>query len=152
LSATTPWITTEERTTVRLTRRFDRPPARVFQAWTDPAKVQAWAASPDSGEALVRVELNPRVGRSFALVVRRAGEEVRHSGEYIEVVKPRRLVFTWVVAAVSKETTLVSIDLQAVWSGTDLTLKHERVLPAERTRTEARWAGILDTIASLVST
>lgn len=144
-------MTTEERATVRLTRHFDFPPARVFQAWTDPAKVRAWIASPESGDVLVRVDLNPRVGRGFALVVRRAGEEVCHSGEYIEVVKPRRLVFTWVVPAVSKETTLVSIDLQAVWSGTDLTLKHERVLPADRTRTEARWAGILDTIGSLLS-
>jgi uncharacterized protein YndB with AHSA1/START domain len=145
-------MTTEERATVRLTRHFDRPAARVFQAWTDPAQVQAWIASPESGDTLVRVDLNPRVGRSFALVVRRDGEEVRNEGEYIEVVKPRRLVFTWVVPVISKETTLVSIDLQSVWSGTDLTLKHERVLPADRIRTEARWAAILDTIASLVST
>jgi uncharacterized protein YndB with AHSA1/START domain len=142
---------TEERATVRLTRRFGAAPTSVFRAWTEPRKAQIWIAPPASGDETVSVDINARVGRPFALVVRRGGEEVRHAGEYLEVVKPRRLVFTWVVPAVSKETTLVSIDLQPVWSGTNLTLTHERVLPVDRGRTEARWSGILDAIATLLS-
>ena len=140
----------EERSIVRVSRRFGAAPSRVFQAWTDPSKAQTWMAPPASGDEIVRVDIDPRVGRPFTLVVRRGGEEVRHSGEYLEVVKPRRLVFTWVVLAISKETTLVSIDLRPVWSGTDLTLKHERVLPADRGCTEARWSGTLDAIATLL--
>jgi uncharacterized protein YndB with AHSA1/START domain len=139
----------EERAIVRLIRRFSASPSRVFQAWIDPAKAQRWMAAPP-GDEVVRADINPRVGRGFALVVRREGEEVSHSGEYLELVKPRRLVFTWVVPAVSKETTLVSIDLQPVWSGTELTLKHERVLPADSSRTEARWSGVLDAIATML--
>jgi hypothetical protein len=65
-------------------------------------------------------------------------------------VKPRRLVFTWIVPAVSKETTLPSIELRPVWSGTNLTVKHECVLPTDRGRTEARWSGILDAIGTML--
>lgn len=143
-------MTTEERAIVRVRRRFGASPARVFQAWTDPGKAQSWIAPPASGDELVRVDIKARVGRGFTLVVRRGGEEVSHSGEYLELVKPRRLVFTWVVPAISKETTLVSIELHPVWSGTELSLKHERVLPADRGPTEARWNGVLDAIAAML--
>ena len=145
-------MTIEERATVNLTRSFGAPPDRVFQTWVDPKKAQRWIARPHLGEEVVRADIKARVGRTFSLVVRRDGDEIRHSGEYIEVVRPRRLVFTWVVPNVSKETTLVSIDLSPAWGGaTDLALKHERILPAERSRTEARWAGILDVIATMVA-
>ena len=142
----------ESRATVLVRRRFDASPKRVFDAWVDPAKVQKWIGAQALGDEAVRVDLRARVGQSFLLIVRRAGEEIAHSGEYIEVVPARRLVFTWVVPAVSKETTLVSIDLApipSVWGGTDLVLKHERVLPADAVQTEARWGGVLDAIAAI---
>ena len=143
----------ESRATVLVQRRFDAPPGRVFDAWVDPMKVQKWIAAPSLDDVEVRVDLKARVGRPFRIIVRREGEEISHSGEYLELVRARRLVFTWVVPVVSKETTLVTIDLSPVpslWGGTDLALRHERVLPTETGRTEARWQSILDAIATIV--
>jgi uncharacterized protein YndB with AHSA1/START domain len=146
-------MTSESRATVRVQRRFDASPRNVFDAWVDPSKVRRWLAAPNVGDEAVRVDLKAKVGHAFHLVVRRGGEEVSHTGEYIEVVPARRLVFTWVIPAVSKETTLVSVDLTpspGISGGTHLLLKHERVLPAESVGTEARWSGILEAIASIV--
>jgi uncharacterized protein YndB with AHSA1/START domain len=146
-------MTTERRATVHVKRRFEALPARVFDAWIDPRKVRCWIGAPAAGEEVARLALKPRVGQTFSFVVHRGHDEILHSGEYIEIVRAQRLVFTLVVPNVSKETTLVSIDLSPVpgvarW--TDLALRHERVLPAALSRTEARWNGVLDEIATIV--
>lgn len=146
-------MTTEERATVRVKRRFDALAMRVYEAWVEPRKVQQWILALTSGDEVVRLAMTPRVGQTFALVVRRGSEELSHSGEYIEVVRPQRLVFTWVEPVVSKETTLVRIDLTPVpstFGGTNLLLTHERILPDETGPTETRWNGALDSIAAMV--
>jgi uncharacterized protein YndB with AHSA1/START domain len=146
-------MTTEARATVHVQRRYDASPRSVFDAWVDPAKVRKWIAAPNVGDEAVKIDLKAKVGHPFRLVVRRGSEEVSHTGEYLEVVPSRRLVFTWVVPVVSKETTLVSVDLSpspGIRGGTHLALKHERVLPTDTSRTEARWCGILEAIAAIV--
>ncbi|WP_335342470.1 SRPBCC domain-containing protein [Polycladomyces zharkentensis] len=52
-------------------------------------------AHPEREEEVVRISLDPRVGGSFSFVVRRQGQEMDHVGEYLEIERPRRLVFTW---------------------------------------------------------
>jgi uncharacterized protein YndB with AHSA1/START domain len=146
-------MTNESRATVQVQRRFDVPPWAVFDALVDPAKVRTWIAAPNLTDESVRIDLKARVGRAFCFIVGRGAAEVTHSGEYLEVDRPERLVFTWVVSSVSKETTLVRIDLKPVasaWGGTDLVLSHERVLPSDLARTEARWSDILEAIATIV--
>ncbi len=103
------------------------------------------------GEPIDRVEVNARVGRGFKIVVRRDPDEVTYAGEYVDLERPRRLVFTWVIPGGSKETTLVTVALQSVWSGVELTLKHERVLPEDAARVEQSWGEALDALAAIVS-
>lgn len=133
--------------TVRITRRFSASPERVFDAWLDPAKVQRWMAAPP-GSGTVRVAVDPRVGGKFSFVARRQGEEVEHTGEYLEFDRPRRLVFTWVVPRFSTQVTIVRLDLVPLGSGTELTLVHERVLPDYEERTAGGWNAICDVIAA----
>jgi uncharacterized protein YndB with AHSA1/START domain len=141
----------EQRATVRVVRRFDAPPLRVFQVWLDPRKARAWMAALVPDAEIVRVDINPRVGRAFKIVVRESGGEILHVGEFVEVARSRRLVFTWVVPGVSKETTLVSLDIRAAWGGTELTLTHERVLPTDAARAEATWERVFDSVVTLLA-
>jgi uncharacterized protein YndB with AHSA1/START domain len=133
--------------TLRITRRFAAWPERVFDAWLDPATAGKWLFTNATGR-MVRVEIDPRVGGRFVFVDRRDGEDIEHIGEYLEIDRPRRLVFTFAVPKFSTQMTRVSIDIVSLESGCELTLTHEGVLPDWASRTEQGWTGILEGLAS----
>lgn len=79
---------------LRVTRRFPHPPERVFDAWLDPPSLGRWLFATQSGEML-RVEADPRVGGAFTIVERRGNAIAEHFGRYVEIDRPKRLVFTF---------------------------------------------------------
>ncbi len=140
-------MSTETRVTVTVTRHFSEAPQRVFDAWLDPLNAGKWLFATPSGR-MVRVEIDARIGGSFMLVDRREGQDVEHTGEYLEIDRPRRLSFTFGVPKFSPESTRVTIDIVASESGCELTLNHEGVLPEYAGRTETGWSGIFDGLAA----
>src|SRR5437868_8178024 len=64
--------------------RIDAAPSTVFEFLTDPAKMVRWMGT----EAV----LDPRPGGDYAVNINR---HERVSGEVLEIVPDRRLVFTW---------------------------------------------------------
>jgi len=133
--------------TVRVTRRFSASAERVFDAWLDPERARKFLFATATGQ-MVRVEINARVGGKFVFTDRRDGDDVEHTGEYLEIDRPRRLVFTFAAPKFSSASTRVSIDIVPLESGCELTLTHEGVLPDYVTRTEAGWGMILDNLAA----
>ena len=83
------------------THRLNMAPERVFDAWLDPAKVRIWLASALQVVGLPgdirQVQIEPHVGGSFLFSDLRNGMEARHWGKYLELERPNRLVFTWIV-------------------------------------------------------
>ena len=79
---------------LRLTRRFDAAPERVFDAWTDPKLAAGWLFTTPTSEAHTAA-IDLRVGGRWEIVDRRDGVDYRAIGEYLEVEQPRRLVFTF---------------------------------------------------------
>jgi uncharacterized protein YndB with AHSA1/START domain len=74
-------MTTKTPIQVRVTRRFDATPDRVFDAWLNPESIGAWMFGPAvREEEVVRIINDPRVGGSFSVVVGRQGEEIHHGG------------------------------------------------------------------------
>jgi uncharacterized protein YndB with AHSA1/START domain len=125
---------------------------RVFDAWLDARGMESWMFGPSvRNEEIVHLRADPRVGGHFSFLVRRDGKPVDHVGSYLEIDRPRRLVFTWSAvvgdtADSSDEPSLVTIELAAEGDGCELTLTH-RIDPkwadaAEQTR--AGWAKLLD--------
>lgn len=135
---------------VRVTRRFDASPERVFDAWLDPDLIGRWlfGLTPHD-EEMVRIAIDPRVGGTFSFIVRRQGVEIDHIGEYLEIDRPRRLAFTWGVGPDTPDSR-VFIDIVPLETGTELTLTHE--LHPDwadfASRTEAGWTTILNAIAT----
>jgi uncharacterized protein YndB with AHSA1/START domain len=86
-----------------VTRQFSATAERVFDAFLDPAKAGKFMFATASG-TMVRVAIDARVGGSYAFVDRRDGEDVEHVGEYLEIQRPRRLVFTLQVPRYSQES------------------------------------------------
>lgn len=136
----------EPNVTVRVSRRFSASAERVFDAWLDPDRAGRWLFATPAGQ-MVRAEIDACVGGQFAFVDRRDGEDVEHVGEYLEIDRPRRLVFTFAVPKYSTVSTRVTVEIQPMGTGCELTLTHENVLPDYGTRTEAGWTMILNRLA-----
>ena len=88
----------QPRRTVRVARRYAASPARVFDAWLDPAVARQWLFATAS-HPLAYIEIDARVKGSFCFVDRQdAVDGTRYTGEYLEITPPQRLVFTLSVA------------------------------------------------------
>jgi uncharacterized protein YndB with AHSA1/START domain len=139
-------MTTESPVTVRVTHRYTAPPERVFDAWVTPGLIERWMVQPSgSTDEIVSVTVDLRPGGRFSFVVRRDGEELNHTGEYIEVDRPRRLAFTWGVGEDSTDDSRVTLDFEPIDGGCEVTLTHEMAPQwaeyAERTK--MGWTAIL---------
>lgn len=116
----------DDRKTISLTvtRRFDASPERVFDAWLDPETARKWLFS-DEGSEIVRAEIDARVGGGFSFVRRSPEGDLEHVGEYLEIDRPRRLVFTFAVPALSPEYDRVTVEIVRLDKGCELTLTNE---------------------------
>jgi len=72
------------------------------------------------------------------------------SSKYIEIVRPRRLVFTLSGEKRPQDMTRVSVEIVPLEEGCELTLVHESVLPDSANRTEGRWTGMLYGLATII--
>lgn len=134
---------------LRITRHYDFPAERVFDAWLDPAIARRWLFATPTGE-MVRAEIDARVGGTFTFI-RRDGEEVEHVGSYLAIDRPHRLVFTFGVPKYSPDMTTVTIEITpAPKGGCDLVLTHEGVPADWADRTSEGWAMILGNLAATV--
>lgn len=127
-------------------RSYDFPAERVFDAWLVPETTRKWLFTTDDSE-VVRCEIDARVGGKFEIVDKRdSGEfkgEIRHIGEYLEIDRPRRLVFTFGVPQFDPNMSRVEIDIVAKGAGCELTLTHHGV-PAEwQQQTTEGWTKLL---------
>jgi uncharacterized protein YndB with AHSA1/START domain len=97
--------------TIRVEHRFRQSAERVFDAWLDVRIARRFLFSTDTGE-MVRCEIDPRVGGRFVLTDRRPDGEVEHTGQYLEIDRPRRLVFTFGIPAASPTFDIVTIEIE----------------------------------------
>ena len=73
------------------------------------------------------------------------------SGTYVEVDRPRKLVFTWMGPLTNHVNTLVTVELHPHGDETDLVLTHERLpTPAIHAGHTRGWGIILDHLADAV--
>ena len=137
-----PRAPTERPSAIRVSNRFQLPPQRVFDAWLDPEIAGSWLFATAS-RPMTRVEINARVTGSFRFEDRHEREIIEHTGEYVEIVPHRRLVFTLSVEKHPQVITRVAVEIAPLMTGCELTLIQENVPPSCAERTEARWTGIL---------
>jgi uncharacterized protein YndB with AHSA1/START domain len=142
--------------TLRLERTFPAPRERVFDAWVNPELLRRWWASqPDWTSPAAEVDL--RVGGAYRLSMQ-GPEGPAHSvvGEYREVDRPRRLVYTWSWEDDPPEMagsagTLVTVEFHAEGERTRVVLTHEG-FDGDRPRDLHRggWTGCLDNLEDRV--
>ena len=117
---------------VQVSHRFNVPAERVFDAWLTPSLASRFFFATRTGNIL-RCEIEPEVGGSFTVTDRRPhsdGDEsvfdAEHRGTYIEIDRPRRLVFDFSVPPYSDAPNRVAIDIVPLGAGAcELTLTHD---------------------------
>jgi len=132
----------QPRVAIRITRRYDLPPSRVFNAWLDAECAGRWLFATAS-QPMAHVEIDGRAGGSFCLVDRQAGKDIAYTGRYVEIIPHRELVFTLSMAPHSNVITRVTVAIAPRAKGCALSLLHENVPLDHANYVEGRWTGIL---------
>lgn len=87
-------VTTPSDREIAVTRVFDAPRKRVFDALTKPELIRRWLLGPP-GWTMVICEIDPKVGGAYRYVWRNQdGTEMGMGGVIREIVPPERLVAT----------------------------------------------------------
>lgn len=130
-------MNTQQTISVSVTQRFTVEPERVFEALLDPKKIGQWMFGVIvRDEEVLHLHTDARVGGAFSFLVRRGGTEIDHIGTYVELERPRRLVFTWhIKGETENEFSQVTIGIVPQDAGCELTLTHEM---------DAKWAEFAD--------
>jgi len=78
-----------------VTRTFDAPARRVFDAWTRPELFKQWWAPKSSPVPLLSCEMDVRTGGGYRLAFGHdAANSMAFFGKYLDVSPPSRLVWT----------------------------------------------------------
>ena len=135
---------------VQLRRRVKATAEEIFELWTKPDLMARWM-SPFPGAVDCKASCDFRPGGSYSLVM--SSEEARRevSGTYVQIDRPRKLVFTWMGPLTNHVNTLVTVELHPHGDETDLVLTHERLpTPAIHEGHTRGWGIILDHLADAV--
>ena len=141
-------MTIEKPIVLELTRHFDAPPARVFEAWLDKSWSD-WVGPPGvKGEIAI---LEPRVGGRYRIVMHRPdGSTLTVAGLYKEITHFSRIVMSWKWEHEDADT-LLTLTFRKASGGTELTLRHEGFAAVERRDGHnIGWTGTLDKLAEFL--
>ncbi|MBI3394630.1 MAG: SRPBCC domain-containing protein [Spirochaetia bacterium] len=136
---------------LRIEKRINAEPARLFRAWLEPKDFSRWFLS---GVDLGAVHLDPRPGGRFRIEMISKGKILPHEGEYRTIEEPSKIVFTWRSHATGGRDTLVTVTFTPVNTAADngsgakpetlITLVHEQLeSETEITSHTQGWTNIL---------
>ena len=131
---------------VQVRHHFTASVEEVFDVWIKPELAKQFLFATPKGN-MIHAETEPRAGGSFVFTERRDGVDVVHTGKYLELDRPRRLAFSFIVPLYSSEATVVIIDFIAQGSECDLILTHRGIWAGWEEKTIAGWEMMLGNLA-----
>ena len=135
---------------VRLTRRFDASPERVFDAWLQPEIARRWLFTSPASQSHT-TEIDPRVDGKWRITDRRDGVDYVGHGEYLEIDRPRRLVFSFGMPQFSPEFNRVTVEIEPDGAGCRLTLTQERAPASAQAGLEQGWREMFDQLDAVLA-
>ncbi|HEY8893851.1 MAG TPA: SRPBCC family protein [Niastella sp.] len=133
---------------------FSVPAERVFDAFLDRKMIGRFMFGPEiREEEIISLQNEPRVGGTFSYVVSRQGKTFEHTGEYLEIDRPKRLVFTWAVKEdPANNQSRIVIEIVPVIDGCELTLTHEMPRSQEDfvEQGKAAWGKMIDRLTEIL--
>jgi uncharacterized protein YndB with AHSA1/START domain len=148
--------------TVRVTRRYNVPAEKVYDAWLTPTQAARFLFATRTGNVL-HCDIEPHVGGGFLVTDRRpvadgleSFYEAQHRGTYVELDRPNRIVFDFSVDPIPA-TTRVTLDFVPMGvSICELVLTHELGVgpdaKANEKRTAQGWTRMLEQLDKVLTT
>jgi uncharacterized protein YndB with AHSA1/START domain len=134
---------------LRLERTIDAPREAVFEAWTSPEVMRRWwAAGPDWDTPLAEVDLRPG-GRIRVSMSQPGGRTYTFSGEFVEIRRPERLVYTaaWEGPGSGGTASTVTVEFRDEGERTTVLLTHSGLRSEEsRDGHAGGWIACLDNL------
>jgi uncharacterized protein YndB with AHSA1/START domain len=112
---------------------IDAPCERTFSMLTEPVELAKWWGP--HGFATPETELDLRVGGGYRFSMKPPEGDVFHlSGEFLEIRRPSRLVYTfrWEEPTPDDRETVVTLSLEAVGEATEVSLSQGSFATEER--------------------
>ena len=131
-----------ETETVMVTEKFASDEESLYDAFLDPKTAGKFLFATPTG-TMVRAEIDARVGGRYTFVDRRDGKDVLHTGEYLELLRPLRMVFTFAVPEDSSEVSTVEMNFAHLGEGCEVKLINSGVPREWAEKTREGWAEIL---------
>jgi uncharacterized protein YndB with AHSA1/START domain len=136
--------------TLRLTRRFDAAPERVFDAWTDPKLVARWLFTSPTSESHT-AELDVTVGGRWKITDRRDGVDYTAIGEYRVIDRPHRLVFSFGMPQFSPAMCQIVVELAPDDAGCLMTFSQDDLPPDAVDPTGQGWNEMFEGLAAVLA-
>jgi len=114
----------------KVTHRCEATAEQMYDAWLRPDVARVWMAASLQSHGLPgdirNVEIDARVGGRFLFTDVRPDGEARHWGTYLELERPHRIVFTWIVdESEEADPSKVTLTFEPDGDGCIATLVHE---------------------------
>ena len=140
-------MTIAENTTLVITRLFEAPPERVFDAWLAREEWQSWIG-PEGVDCDVHL-LEPHVGGRYRLTMHVGGQPpIAVAGVFKLIERPGTLSFTWGAEGDPTRQSLVTLTFTELQGKTELTLRQEGLGSADNRDQFGRgWNSALNKLA-----
>jgi uncharacterized protein YndB with AHSA1/START domain len=143
-------------TRLRVQRTFDASPEDVFDAWTNPEVLRRWWVV-DPSWRTSEADVDLRVGGAYRLAMEEPDSGATHvvCGEYREVARPRRLVYSWAWEEDGRVGHVSTVTVEFLQEGehTTVVLEHSDLPSAEsRDRHVHGWEACLGMLGERVLT
>jgi uncharacterized protein YndB with AHSA1/START domain len=139
-------------TTLEITRLFDAPPARLFDAWLNREEWQSWIG-PEGLNCEVPL-LEPHVGGRYRIIMHLTdGRVIPVAGIFQIIDAPRTLAFSWGAESDPTRHSLITLTFSGKGGETELTLRQDGFgSPASRDDHVIGWNSALNKLVAYLAT
>jgi uncharacterized protein YndB with AHSA1/START domain len=137
---------------VNINKKIHAPIEKVFDAWLNPKMVSKFMRGmPDMAET--DVEIDARQGGRFTFIMHLGDEKIPHTGKYLEISRPDKLVFTWESQYSVVDNSTVTLNFTKIDDNiTNISLTHVKFIDEEaRSGHEEGWGNVLDKLNEVMS-
>jgi len=138
--------------TVNIDKIINAPIEKVFDAWLNPKMLSKFMRGmPDMPET--DVEIDARKGGHFRFIMHAGDKKIPHTGKYLEISRPDKLVFTWASEYSVVDNSTVTLNFTKIDDNkTNISLSHVKFIDEEsRSGHAGGWGCVLDKLNEVMS-